>query len=135
MSRREIEISRVRIADDSRCFVIAEIGHNHQGNVDTAKKMIKAAVDAGASAVKLQKRDNRSLFTSAYYDRPYNSENSFGNTYGTDSASLLLIDALEQAKETHTACLVSSCDIRRAIDSIRKPALQMAWTRLGVPKE
>jgi N-acetylneuraminate synthase/sialic acid synthase len=30
----------------------------------------------------LQKRDNRSLFTSAYYDRPYNSENSFGNTYG-----------------------------------------------------
>jgi N-acetylneuraminate synthase/sialic acid synthase len=44
--------------------------------------MIKAAVDAGASAVKLQKRDNRSLFTAAYYDRPYNSENSFGNTYG-----------------------------------------------------
>ena len=82
MSRREIEISRVRVADDSRCFVIAEIGHNHQGNVDTAKKMIKAAVDAGASAVKLQKRDNRSLFTTAYYDRPYNSENSFGNTYG-----------------------------------------------------
>lgn len=82
MSRREIEISGVRIADEARCFVIAEIGHNHQGNVDTAKKMIKAAVDAGASAVKLQKRDNRSLFTSAYYDRPYNSENSFGNTYG-----------------------------------------------------
>jgi len=82
MSNREIGISGVRIADDSRSFVIAEIGHNHQGNVDTAKKMIKAAVDAGASAVKLQKRDNRSLFTSAYYDRPYNSENSFGDSYG-----------------------------------------------------
>ena len=26
-------------------------------------------------------------------------------------------------------------DIRRAFDSISKPALQMAWTRLGVPKE
>ena len=82
MSNREISISGVRIADDSRSFVIAEVGHNHQGNVDTAKKMIKAAVDAGASAVKLQKRDNRSLFTSAYYDRPYNSENSFGDSYG-----------------------------------------------------
>jgi sialic acid synthase len=82
MSNREISISGVRIADDSRSFVIAEVGHNHQGNVDTAKKMIKAAVDAGASAVKLQKRDNRSLFTSAYYDRPYNSENSFGGSYG-----------------------------------------------------
>ena len=82
MATRSIDICNFTISDDSRCFVIAEIGHNHQGNIDTAKKMIKAAVDAGASAVKLQKRDNRSLFTSAYYDRPYNSENSFGDTYG-----------------------------------------------------
>ena len=82
MGTRSLVINNTQINDDSKCFVIAEIGHNHQGNVETAKKMIKAAVDAGASAVKLQKRDNRSLFTAAYYDRPYNSENSFGNTYG-----------------------------------------------------
>ena len=82
MANRILKIQETAISDNSRCFVIAEIGHNHQGNVDTAKKMIKAAVDAGASAVKLQKRDNRSLFTSAYYDRPYNSENSFGGSYG-----------------------------------------------------
>lgn len=37
---------------------------------------------AGASAVKLQKRSNRSLFTKDYFERPYNSENSFGDTYG-----------------------------------------------------
>ena len=82
MGNRAIYIENIEVSDNSRCFVIAEIGHNHQGNIDTAKKMIKAAVDAGASAVKLQKRDNRSLYTSAYYDRPYNSENSFGDTYG-----------------------------------------------------
>ena len=82
MQNRSMQIQDFEINDSSKCFVIAEIGHNHQGNVETAKKMIKAAVDAGASAVKLQKRDNRSLFTAAYYDRPYNSENSFGNTYG-----------------------------------------------------
>lgn len=82
MGNRVVNIGNIEVSDESRCFVIAEIGHNHQGNIDTAKKMIKAAVDAGASAVKLQKRDNRSLFTSAYYDRPYNSENSFGDTYG-----------------------------------------------------
>jgi len=82
METRSLVIENTQINDASKCFVIAEIGHNHQGNVETAKKMIKAAVDAGASAVKLQKRDNRSLFTAAYYDRPYNSENSFGNTYG-----------------------------------------------------
>ena len=63
------------------------------------------------------------------------SQHGFRANHGTDSASLLLIDALEHAQETHTACLVSSWDIRRAFDSISKPALQMAWTRLGVPPE
>ena len=82
MGKIPLIIQDSRIDDDSRCFVIAEIGHNHQGSIDTAKKMIKSAADAGASAVKLQKRDNRSLFTKSFYDRPYNSENSFGETYG-----------------------------------------------------
>ena len=63
------------------------------------------------------------------------SQHGFRANHGTDSASLLLVDALEQAKETHTECLVSSWDIRRAFDSISKPALQMAWIRLGVPPE
>ena len=45
------------------------------------------------------------------------------------------MDALEHAKETHSTCLVSSWDIRRAFDSISKPALQMAWNRMGVPPE
>ena len=63
------------------------------------------------------------------------SQHGFRAKHGTDSASLLLVDALEHAKETHTACLVSSWVIRRAFDSISKPALQMAWTRLGVPPE
>lgn len=42
----------------------------------------KAAKDAGASAVKLQKRHNASLFTREMYDRPYVNDNSFGKTYG-----------------------------------------------------
>ena len=61
------------------------------------------------------------------------SQHGFRANHGTGSASLLLIDALEHARESHTACLVSSWDIRRVFDSISKPALQMAWTRLGVP--
>ena len=63
------------------------------------------------------------------------SQHGFRAKHGTDSASLLLVDALENAKETHSACLVSSWDIRRAFDSISKPALQMTWTQLGVPLE
>lgn len=79
---RAITIDNVRIGDDSACYVIAEIGHNHQGDVEQAKKLILAAKNSGANAVKLQKRSNRDLFTAAYYNRPYNSENSFGQTYG-----------------------------------------------------
>lgn len=64
------------------CYVIAEIGHNHQGNLDNALKMIKVAASMGVQAVKFQKRDNKSLFTKAYYSRPYDNENSYGATYG-----------------------------------------------------
>ena len=63
-------------------FVIAEIGHNHQGSLDTAKKMIKAAKECGANAVKLQKRSNKDLFTKEMFNSIYNSENSYGKTYG-----------------------------------------------------
>ena len=58
------------------------------------------------------------------------SQHGFRAKHGTDSAFLL-----ENAKETHSACLVSSWDIRQAFVSISKPALQMAWIRLGVPPE
>lgn len=62
--------------------VVAELGSNHQGSLTTALKMIDAAAEAGADAVKFQKRDNRSLYTRSYYNAPYNSENAFGPTYG-----------------------------------------------------
>ena len=61
-----------------------------------------------------------------HFDMLDPSQHGIRAKHGTDSASLLLVDALENAKETHSACLVSSWDIRRAFDSISKPALQMA---------
>jgi N-acetylneuraminate synthase/sialic acid synthase len=79
---REMVIGKHVINDDSPAYVIAEIGHNHQGSLDTAKELFKQATACGASAVKLQKRDNFALYTKALYDRPYDNENSFGATYG-----------------------------------------------------
>jgi sialic acid synthase len=63
-------------------YVIAEIGHNHQGNLDTCKAMFLAAKEAGANAVKLQKRNNKTLYTKKLYTEPYNSENSYAPIYG-----------------------------------------------------
>jgi sialic acid synthase len=85
---RMLRIGDREISDDSECFVIAEIGHNHQGSVETAKRMFRVAEYCGADAVKLQKRDNRSLFTEDLFNKPYENENSFGVTYGEHREAL-----------------------------------------------
>jgi sialic acid synthase len=92
---RDLKIDAVTINDASDAWVIAEIGHNHQGNVETCKQLFKAAKEAGAHSVKLQKRDNRALYTQAMYDQPYENENSYGATYGQHR------DALEFNKDQY----------------------------------
>ena len=77
-----LKIGTHEIGDHAPCYVIAEIGHNHQGSLEKARELFREAKLAGAHAVKLQKRDNRGLYTRAAYDRPYDNENSFGATYG-----------------------------------------------------
>jgi N-acetylneuraminate synthase/sialic acid synthase len=88
MTSRTLRIDGIEISDASDCYVIAEIGHNHQGRIDTALELFRAAKQAGADAVKLQKRDNRALYTRAMYDKPYDHENSFGATYGAHREAL-----------------------------------------------
>lgn len=85
---RELWIDSRRISDDNGCYVIAEIGHNHQGSVEKAKQLFDAAKECGVHAVKLQKRDNRALFTRELYDQPYLGENSYGDTYGAHREAL-----------------------------------------------
>jgi len=79
---RSLVLGNHRIDDESDCYVIAEIGHNHQGSLETCKNLFLAARNAGANAVKLQKRDNKTLFTKAAYNKVYDNPNSYGATYG-----------------------------------------------------
>ena len=79
---REMNVAGVRIADDTDVFVIAEIGHNHQGDMEKCKQLFDAAKESGANAVKLQKRQNKTMFTKAMYNEVYNSENAYAETYG-----------------------------------------------------
>ena len=69
-------------------YIVAEIGHNHRGSIEEAKILFKEAKAAGANAVKLQKRDNKSLYTKKFYNQIYNNPNSYGETYGKHREAL-----------------------------------------------
>ena len=75
---KEVIIGNKKISDSSPCFIIAEIGINHNGFVDLAKKMIDEAVMAGCDAVKFQKRTVTKVYSPQELDvyRP----NYYGST-------------------------------------------------------
>ena len=65
-------------SNQSYIYVIAEIGINHNGNIDLAKKLIDIAVDCDCDAVKFQKRDINSVYSKEVLDSP--RESPWGNT-------------------------------------------------------
>jgi sialic acid synthase len=104
-ARHELYIDGQRIADDTNAYFVAEVGHNHSGRLDVAEELFRAAAKAGASAVKLQKRDNPSLFTRAMYDEPYTGRNSYGPTYGAHR------EALEFGREEYASLAVLAAEL------------------------
>ena len=71
-------------------FVIAEVGQNHQGDLDIAREYIRIFAFEGADAIKFQTRNNRFLFSQDAYEAPYASENAFAETYGAHREKLEL---------------------------------------------
>jgi len=112
---RSFTIGDVTITDSSNAYVVAEIGANHQGEMETAREMIRAAAASGADAVKFQKRDNQALFTREAYDAPYESENAFGATYGEHREALEFghdeyIELMAEAKANKVAFFATPWD-------------------------
>lgn len=62
-------------------YFIAELGQNHQGNIDIACKMVDELVGSGVSAIKTAKRDIDICLTDDQKKQPYTGPNSFGATY------------------------------------------------------
>jgi N-acetylneuraminate synthase len=76
----EVRIGQRPVGDAQRCYVIAEIGINHNGDIDLAKRLVSVAVAAGCDAVKFQKRTVDVVYSEEELAKP--RENPFGPTNG-----------------------------------------------------
>ena len=72
----EIKIGERLIGDGHPPYIIAEVGVNHNGIPQLAFELIDIAVDAGADAVKFQKRNLRTLYPKKYLDNVNAGEKS-----------------------------------------------------------
>jgi len=77
---KTVNIGNFQIGEGEPCFSIAEIGINHNGDIEIAQKLIAAAQTSGCSAVKFQKRTVDVVYTPEELARP--RKNPFGETNG-----------------------------------------------------
>jgi sialic acid synthase SpsE len=121
---RGIEIApHWRIGAGEPCFVIAEIGQNHNGSLPMACDLVDQ-VACAADAVKFCKRHIPSELTRAAFDRPYTGRNSFGKTYGEHRQRLeLSLDDYGQLKrraESHSLCFFATACDRTSVDDLEQ---------------
>lgn len=78
--KKEIVIGNRPVGDGHPAYIVGEIGINHNGNIDIAKRLIVVAKNAGCDAVKFQKRTVDIVYTAEELAKP--RENPFGETNG-----------------------------------------------------
>ena len=88
----KIKIGKRTIGDGEPALIIAEAGINHNGSMETAKRLVDIAAEAEVDAVKFQKRSPEDLLIREALDAPYTGTNSFGKTYGEHRQKLELSD-------------------------------------------
>jgi N-acetylneuraminate synthase len=95
-----VKIGSETVGDGYPCYLIAEIGINHNGDVDIAKKLIEMAEAVGCNAVKFQKRTIDVVYTPEELAKT--RENPFGPTNGDLKRGLEF--GVEQYKEIDRYC-------------------------------
>ena len=117
-----VKIADKLVGDGCPCFIIAEIGINHNGSVSLAKKMIDIAVTTGCDAVKFQKRTIDIVYTKEELAKERKSV--FGNTNGDLKRGLEFGE--KEYKEIDAYCKekgimwFASCWDEQAVDFIDK---------------
>jgi N-acetylneuraminate synthase len=117
-----VKIGNKLVGDGQPTYIIAEIGINHNGNMDIAKKLINVAKASECDAVKFQKRTVDIVYTKEELAKP--RENPFGTTNGDLKRALEL--SIEQYKEIDRYCRevgipwLTSCWDEPAVDEIEQ---------------
>src|SRR4051812_7647850 len=89
-------------------IIIAEAGVNHNGDIQLAKKLVDAAVDAGADYVKFQTFKAEKLVSSQAKKADYQQK----NTGGSDQSQLAMLKKLELSDADHHE-LIAYCDQKK----------------------
>ena len=100
MSGNTVKIGNRLVGKGQPCYVVAEIGINHNGSLNTAKELIKVSVAAGCSAVKFQKRTVDVVYTPEELARQ--RDNPFGTSNGDLKRGLEF--GLEEYQEIDSYC-------------------------------
>ena len=122
-----ISIADRLVGDNQPTYIIAEIGVNHNGLLDLALKLIDIAVDAGADAVKFQKRNLDSLYARKYLE----------NANAGEKTLRYLLPILQQVELSDHAYykIVEHCRLRKItfLASAFDPQSADFLENLGVP--
>ena len=130
----KIEISDNRsVGKNELPFIIAEIGNNHNGNLDLAKEMLKICKKINVDAVKFQVKDIETAFPKELLDKPYTGPNSFGKTYREHKEALEFSkDELkviyDYARELGIICFATPFDVKsvNVLEELDNPIYKIA---------
>lgn len=111
-----MKIKNKEIKNYGNPYIIAEIGANHNGDMDLAKKMIDSAVECGADAVKFQSWTNKSLIAQAEYDKNQKYDDSPKKHFGSLKE---MVDKYYLREEQH--CLLKEYCDEKGVDFCSTP--------------
>ncbi len=118
----EIKIGNRLVGDGHPCYIIAEVGINHNGDINIAKKLIDVAAAAKCDAVKFQKRTVEVVYSAEELARP--RESPFGDTngdlkYGLEFGQEEYAEIDRYCKQNNITWLASCWD-EQAVDFIEQ---------------
>ena len=130
---KTIRIGERAVGEGQPCFIIAEAGVNHNGELALAKQLVEVAAHAHADAVKLQKRTVEDILIRSALAAPYTGPNSLGATYGEHRQRLELSEPAwrelaGECRRVGITLLASPWDPRSAdfLETLGVPAFKLA---------